>query len=387
MLKMKKILLIGAAVLMSVLVFCGCEALSTDGAQSGASVSTGGEPSVSESAADGSGLYELAASEEAAARVRSMAEVLGGYDFDSLSGVQSTWLLEQAIYSDIAAAGEKISGYDGYKISSTALSELLESRFGVKYSGDDKEIYYDEYAREWTAKAVCLEDFSGGNVTYSVELESEYSDFPCRCEMVFEVEKRGEEYTLRLVSSRFISDFAAPSPEQQAEYLTEQLVGILGVDAVKNGAAPEDFSAQAFLVKVAATSFEGRGFNPKTPYRRVFYRSPDGLWHFPADEARRVVREAFGTEFFGFDGYFDFTYDADADEYISGLEFGSESAFSCVDISAAPVAGGYEVSFVLVSSTELEDTSVYGEYTAEFSAESENGREFLRFEGITPAYN
>ena len=49
---MKKILLIGAAVLMSVLIFCGCEALSTDGAQSGAQTSTGGEPSVSESAAE-----------------------------------------------------------------------------------------------------------------------------------------------------------------------------------------------------------------------------------------------------------------------------------------------------------------------------------------------
>ena len=37
---------------MSVLIFCGCEALSTGGAQSGAQASTGGEPSVSESAAE-----------------------------------------------------------------------------------------------------------------------------------------------------------------------------------------------------------------------------------------------------------------------------------------------------------------------------------------------
>ncbi len=135
-------------------------------------------------------------------------------------------------------------------------------------------------------------------------------------------------------------------------------------------------------MKVATTSFEGRGFDPKTPYRRAFYRSPDGLWHFPAEEARRVAREVFGAEFSGFDGYFDFAYAA-ADEYISGLEFGSEGAFSCADTSAAPVAGGYEVSFVLVSSTAFEGGEVHGEYVAEFSSESENGHEFLRLKGIT----
>ena len=384
---MKRKILSVLSVLIAVLIFCGCSDLSTVSGNS--STEQGGEPSVSESAAESSGesgaLYEFAASEEAATQVRSMAEVLGGYDFGSLSGVRSTWLLEQAIYSDVAAAGEKISGHDGYKISGAALSELLESRFGVKYSGGDKEIYYDEYAREWTAKAVRLKDFSGGKATYSVELESEYLDFSCRCEMVFAIEERGEKCVLRLASSCFISGFAVPSPEQRAEYLTEQLVEFLGVDAVKNGAVSEDFSAQAFLVKVAATSFEGRGFDPKTPYRRAFYRSPDGLWHFPADEARRIAREVFGTKFSGFDSYFDFTYDADADEYISGLEFGNEGAYSCRDISAAPAAGGYEVSFVLVSSTAFEGSEAYGKYVAKFSAESENGCEFLRFAGMTPA--
>ena len=382
---MKRKILSVLGVLMAVLIFCGCgnlstasENLSTDGAQS----SGGSGESVS--AEQGGELYEFAASEEAAAQVRNTAEVLGGYDFERLSGVQSTWLLEQAIYSDIAAAGEKISGHDGYKISDAALSELLESRFGVKYSGGNKEIYRDEYAREWTAKAVRLEGLDDGKATYSVELESEYPDFPCRCEMTFEVEKRGEKCTLQLASSRFTSGCATPSPEQQAEYLTERIAELLGVDAVKNGAAPEDFSAEAFLVKVAATSFEGRGFDPKTPYRRTFYRSPDGLWHFPAEEAHRVVREVFGAEFSGFNGYFDFAYDADTDEYVSGLEFGSEGAFSCVDASAAPVEGGYEVSFVLVSSTAFEGNEAYGEYVAEFSFESENGREFLRLKGITP---
>ena len=96
------------------------------------------------------------------------------------------------------------------------------------------------------------------------------------------------------------------------------------------------------------------------------------------------MREVFGTEFSGFDGYFDFTYDADADEYVSGLEFGSEGAYSCQDVSVAPVASGYEVSFVLVSSTAFEGGEVYGEYVAGFSYESENGLDFLRLKGITP---
>ena len=377
--KRKTLSVIGVlmAVLMALTALAACE-------KAPAEADSNGGNSESVSTEQGGELYEFAASDEAAAKVRSMAEVLGGYDFESLSGVQSTWLLEQAIYDDIAAAGEKISGHDGYKISGTALSELLESRFGVKYSGGDKEIYYDGYAREWTAKAVRLEELDGEKATYSVELESKYLDFPCRCEMAFEVEKRGEKYALQLASSRFTSGCMAPSPEQQAEYLTERLVEILGADAVKNGTAPEDFSAEAFLAKVAATSFEGRGFDPKTPYRRAFYRSTDGLWRFPAEEARRIVREVFGTEFSGFDGYFDFTYDADADEYVSGLEFGSEGAYSCQDVSVAPVASGYEVSFVLVSSTAFEGGEVYGEYVAGFSYESENGLDFLRLKGITP---
>ena len=62
---------------------------------SGESMSTGqgGEPSVNESAAESGEngeLYEFVASEKAAAQVQGIAEVLGGYDFVGLSGVQST---------------------------------------------------------------------------------------------------------------------------------------------------------------------------------------------------------------------------------------------------------------------------------------------------------
>ena len=66
-----------------------------NGGGSGESMSTeqDDEPSVNESAAESGEngeLYEFAASEEAAAQVQGIAEVLGGYDFVGLSGVQST---------------------------------------------------------------------------------------------------------------------------------------------------------------------------------------------------------------------------------------------------------------------------------------------------------
>ena len=65
---MRKILSAIAAVLICVLIFCGCESLSTGGAQSGAQTSTGGEPSVSESAAEVSGSEEQSQSEEKSPR-------------------------------------------------------------------------------------------------------------------------------------------------------------------------------------------------------------------------------------------------------------------------------------------------------------------------------
>ena len=71
------------AVLMALTALAACEK-----APAGADSSGGSGESVS--AEQGGELYEFAASDEAAAKVRSMAEVLGGYDFESLSGVQST---------------------------------------------------------------------------------------------------------------------------------------------------------------------------------------------------------------------------------------------------------------------------------------------------------
>ena len=65
---MRKILSLLALVLICVLVFCGCEKSDTNGAQSGAQTSTGGEPSVSESAAEVSGSEEQSQSEEKSPR-------------------------------------------------------------------------------------------------------------------------------------------------------------------------------------------------------------------------------------------------------------------------------------------------------------------------------
>ena len=74
------------AVLMSTAAFSACN-------KAPAGAENSGEPSVSESAAESGEngeLYEFVASEKAAAQVQCIAEVLGGYDFVGLSGVQST---------------------------------------------------------------------------------------------------------------------------------------------------------------------------------------------------------------------------------------------------------------------------------------------------------
>ena len=84
--KILSVLAVLVAVLMSTVVLAACE-------KAPAGAENSGEPSVSESAAesgeDGE-LYEFVASEKAAAQVQGIAEVLGGYDFVGLSGVQST---------------------------------------------------------------------------------------------------------------------------------------------------------------------------------------------------------------------------------------------------------------------------------------------------------
>ena len=84
--KVLSVLSVLMAVILSTAVLAACE-------KTPAGAENSGEPSVSESAAESSEngeLYEFAASEEAAAQVQSIAEVLGGYDFVGLSGVQST---------------------------------------------------------------------------------------------------------------------------------------------------------------------------------------------------------------------------------------------------------------------------------------------------------
>ena len=96
--KILSVLAVLVAVLMSTVVLTACEKAPAgleNGGGSGESMSAeqGGEPSVNESGAESSEngeLYEFVASEKAAAQVQGIAEVLGGYDFVGLSGVQST---------------------------------------------------------------------------------------------------------------------------------------------------------------------------------------------------------------------------------------------------------------------------------------------------------
>lgn len=101
-LKMKRKILSVLAVFIAVIItataLTACNktpagAESSGGSGESMSTGQGDELSVNESAAESGEngeLYEFAASEEAAAQVQSIAEVLGGYDFVGLSGVQST---------------------------------------------------------------------------------------------------------------------------------------------------------------------------------------------------------------------------------------------------------------------------------------------------------
>ena len=96
--KILSVLAVLVSVLMSTVALAACEKTPAgleNGGGSGESMSAeqGGEPSVNESAAESvenGELYEFVASEKAAAQVQGIAEVLGGYDFVGLSGVQST---------------------------------------------------------------------------------------------------------------------------------------------------------------------------------------------------------------------------------------------------------------------------------------------------------
>ena len=84
--KVLSVLSVLMAVILSTAALAACE-------KTPAGAENSGEPSVSESAAESGEngeLYEFVASEKAAAQVQGIAEVLGGYDFVGLSGVQST---------------------------------------------------------------------------------------------------------------------------------------------------------------------------------------------------------------------------------------------------------------------------------------------------------
>ena len=96
--KILSVLAVLVAVLMSTVAFSACNktpagAENSGGSGESMSAGQGDEPSVNESGAESGEngeLYEFVASEKAAAQVQCIAEVLGGYDFVGLSGVQST---------------------------------------------------------------------------------------------------------------------------------------------------------------------------------------------------------------------------------------------------------------------------------------------------------
>ena len=96
--KILSVLAVFIAVIITATALTACNktpagADSSGGSSESMSTEQGDEPSANESAAESGEngeLYEFVASEKAAAQVQGIAEVLGGYDFVGLSGVQST---------------------------------------------------------------------------------------------------------------------------------------------------------------------------------------------------------------------------------------------------------------------------------------------------------
>ena len=167
---MKRKILSVLGVLMAVLIFCGCSNLSTasgnlstDGAQSsggsGESVSAeqGGEPSVSESAAESSGESESSAEKVSAEQIGTIAmekwknicaalfEDVNTLTKERLVSIYSTYYIQTAdkldAYqcfpkSDIAAFAEDYFGIDIYNAETAAA-------LGI---GDDEEFSADTHA-------------------------------------------------------------------------------------------------------------------------------------------------------------------------------------------------------------------------------------------------
>ena len=84
--KILSVLAVFIAVIITATALTACNKTPAGAESSGGS---GESMSAAESGENGE-LYEFVASEKAAAQVQSIAEVLGGYDFVGLSGVQST---------------------------------------------------------------------------------------------------------------------------------------------------------------------------------------------------------------------------------------------------------------------------------------------------------
>ncbi len=324
------------------------------------------------------------------------ASVLSGYDFSEIKGLESPVLLKQAVYSALSKIGASGDFETSCKITPQKFLELLERRFGEgclseSYDPGEEEIeiFNDPSLKRWELVSVNKISVSGNLITYTLKIalpdKTEY-----QTKMSFEAMKDGEETFLRLVSNEFLGSGREFSLERRAEALAEQLVGVLSGKDLDGTMSLDENQQLCFILRTYMYSPAGEFMNEASPYFKSFPVGPDGWVHFPEEEISRVAFELFGSEDFAFAPDDNFIFDCEKGEYLSALEFGLESAFSCW--GHQPIAKRISddeiaVDFLLTDSLAYQwepGWNCIGMYRMVFSVmEGEKG-EYLRFKSFEP---
>lgn len=324
------------------------------------------------------------------------ASVLSGYNFSEIKGLERPILLKQAVYSELSKIGASGDFETSCKITPQKFLELLERRFGEgclseSYDPGEEEIeiFNDPSLKRWELVFVNKISVSGNLITYTLKIglpnKTEY-----QTKMSFEAMKDGDETFLRLVSNEFLGSGREFSLERRSEALAEQLVGVLSGKDLDGTMSLDENQQLCFILRTYMYSPAGEFMNEASPYFKSFPVGPDGWVHFPEEEISRVAFELFGSEDFAFAPDDNFIFDCEKGEYLSALEFGLESAFSCW--GHQPIAKRISddeiaVDFLLTDSLAYQwepGWNCIGMYRMVFSVmEGEKG-EYLRFKSFEP---
>lgn len=178
--------------------------------------------------------------------------------------------------------------------------------------------------------------------------------------------------------------------KEEAVALTEHLVTkVLSYRAAAGTSEISDSEITIFILSLASYLD-----NPSHPYHNFITRTPELLYIFPLPKVQQIAKELFGRDNWDFGttiNGIDFNYNAEQQQYESGLEFGIGGYYyGCQDLrpSFSPENGTIKVDFILLSHPNGLGDQVWKdktESTMTFTVESANGNTFLRFASIVPA--